>query len=155
MIMTQIQENNIFKIGLVLNGMLGLTGNDFRTTSVDTFKDLNAAKIISECMEDILKLRSKLEKKGNDEFTEETPEVEHINKKAEDITRTRKECAKHRVSSTDEPQLVGTLGCHQMLAFEKFYVQLCNLMKFPRSCNSRYFWKWLNTLFNKVVMNVL
>lgn len=59
--MTQIQENNIFKIGLLLNGMLGLTGNDFRITSVNMFKDLNTAKITSECMEDILKLRSKLE----------------------------------------------------------------------------------------------
>lgn len=59
--MTQIQENNIFKIGLILNGMLGLTGNDFRITSVDMFKDLNTSKTTNECMEDILKLRSKLE----------------------------------------------------------------------------------------------
>lgn len=42
---------------------------------------------------------------------------------------------------TGEPQLVGTLGCHQMLLFEKIYVQLCNLVNFPRLCNSRYFWK--------------
>lgn len=52
--MTQIQENN-FKIGLVLNGMLGLTDNDFRITSEDMFKDLNATKITTECMEDIIK----------------------------------------------------------------------------------------------------
>lgn len=52
--MTQIQENNIFKIGLVLNGMLGLTDNDFRITSVDMFKDLCATKLTSESMENII-----------------------------------------------------------------------------------------------------
>lgn len=30
---------------------------------------------------------------------------------------------------------------------------LCSLIKFPQSYNSPYFWEWLNTLFNKVVMN--
>ncbi|XP_037382492.1 ATP synthase subunit s, mitochondrial-like [Talpa occidentalis] len=28
--------------------------------------------------------------------------------------------------------------------------QLCSLKKLPRSCDSRYFWVWLNAVFNKV-----
>lgn len=54
MIMAQIRENNIFKTELVLNGMLGLTDNDFRITSVDMFKDLCATKITCESMENII-----------------------------------------------------------------------------------------------------
>uniref|UniRef100_A0A2K5Q940 ATP synthase subunit s, mitochondrial n=2 Tax=Cebus imitator TaxID=2715852 RepID=A0A2K5Q940_CEBIM len=38
----------------------------------------------------------------------------------------------------------------QMMLFGKVSQQLCGLKKLPRSCDSRYFWSWLNAVFNKV-----
>ncbi|CAO2586487.1 ATP synthase subunit s, mitochondrial [Lemmus lemmus] len=37
-----------------------------------------------------------------------------------------------------------------MMVLGKISRQLCSLKKIPRSCDSRYFWEWLNTVFNKV-----
>ncbi|XP_033621062.1 ATP synthase subunit s, mitochondrial isoform X3 [Fukomys damarensis] len=37
-----------------------------------------------------------------------------------------------------------------MMLFGKISQQLCGLKKLPWSCDSRYFWGWLNTVFNKV-----
>ncbi|XP_021484358.1 ATP synthase subunit s, mitochondrial isoform X3 [Meriones unguiculatus] len=40
--------------------------------------------------------------------------------------------------------------CRSMMMFGKVSRQLCSLKKIPWSCDSRYFWQWLNTVFNKV-----
>ncbi|XP_036126640.1 ATP synthase subunit s, mitochondrial isoform X2 [Molossus molossus] len=37
-----------------------------------------------------------------------------------------------------------------MMLFGKVAWQLCGLKKIPWSCDSRYFWGWLNAVFNKV-----
>ncbi|XP_025775100.1 ATP synthase subunit s, mitochondrial, partial [Puma concolor] len=42
------------------------------------------------------------------------------------------------------------LQCHQMMLFGKISQQLCGLKKLPWSCDCRYFWGWLNAVFNKV-----
>ncbi|XP_036162146.1 ATP synthase subunit s, mitochondrial isoform X1 [Myotis myotis] len=39
---------------------------------------------------------------------------------------------------------------NQMMLFGKISWQLCGLRKLPWSCDSRYFWGWLNAVFNKV-----
>nr|XP_037839871.1 ATP synthase subunit s, mitochondrial isoform X3 [Chlorocebus sabaeus] len=38
----------------------------------------------------------------------------------------------------------------QMMLFGKVSQQLCGIKKLPWSCDSRYFWGWLNAVFNKV-----
>nr|XP_045010639.1 ATP synthase subunit s, mitochondrial isoform X1 [Jaculus jaculus]XP_045010640.1 ATP synthase subunit s, mitochondrial isoform X1 [Jaculus jaculus]XP_045010641.1 ATP synthase subunit s, mitochondrial isoform X1 [Jaculus jaculus]XP_045010642.1 ATP synthase subunit s, mitochondrial isoform X1 [Jaculus jaculus]XP_045010643.1 ATP synthase subunit s, mitochondrial isoform X1 [Jaculus jaculus] len=38
----------------------------------------------------------------------------------------------------------------QMMLFGKISQQLCCLKKLPWLCDSRFFWGWLNTVFNKV-----
>eukprot|EP00074_Homo_sapiens_P001282 NP_001003803.1 ATP synthase subunit s, mitochondrial isoform a precursor [Homo sapiens] len=38
----------------------------------------------------------------------------------------------------------------QMMPFGKISQQLCGVKKLPWSCDSRYFWGWLNAVFNKV-----
>ncbi|XP_007473217.1 ATP synthase subunit s, mitochondrial isoform X1 [Monodelphis domestica] len=37
-----------------------------------------------------------------------------------------------------------------MMLFRKFAQPLQSLKKFPHFCDNRYFWGWLNTVFNKV-----
>ncbi|XP_054303625.1 ATP synthase subunit s, mitochondrial isoform X7 [Pongo pygmaeus] len=37
-----------------------------------------------------------------------------------------------------------------MMLFGKISQQLCGVKKLPWSCDSRYFWGWLNAVFNKV-----
>ncbi|XP_077797106.1 ATP synthase subunit s, mitochondrial isoform X1 [Macaca mulatta] len=37
-----------------------------------------------------------------------------------------------------------------MMLFGKVSQQLCGIKKLPWSCDSRYFWGWLNAVFNKV-----
>ncbi|XP_063507285.1 ATP synthase subunit s, mitochondrial isoform X3 [Pongo pygmaeus] len=39
---------------------------------------------------------------------------------------------------------------YQMMLFGKISQQLCGVKKLPWSCDSRYFWGWLNAVFNKV-----
>ncbi|XP_029417839.1 ATP synthase subunit s, mitochondrial isoform X2 [Nannospalax galili] len=45
--------------------------------------------------------------------------------------------------------LGGSLLRYQMMVLGKISRQLCSLKKLPWSCDSRYFWEWLNTVFNK------